>query len=508
MNSIISNKNITRFICVLAIIFLMTGCNQYNFKTKDEAKTINVEIEKTEEPKDDDKTEEITLNVVIEEENIDIAEKTKDEVLTQDTHEKTEEFKIEVYELKLPSIDALKPYVTDTEDEVRPYISVPQITPVNDEIKYYNRQMVKFAEFLIDNFKMDEQYQAQHTGTASYESYVNNGILSVITKHNSRLDGRKDPFMNSINVEMTTGHVLTADEMMKRAGIINFAPKLDSVIMKELKKFEYYLSNEPYQYLKAMMLMTNWNQYFQLKSVFEDNYSKHEKEYRPLKPYAIDSQMAATFLDENGELVYILNVNAPVGVGVDQVIFYPKNEQDYEPGLNKAYEYFAQNLEIDPKSEESPVALIAYIGGLLSSEPAEKLNEILMNSHLKLTQISKIKANLDNEDKGTELYIVIPKYVDTCMYLYTVVSEDQPIPLGGTTQMILMSTNSNSSDGILIRIQHRDKLVLYSTRQNEEGILNNIPMEIMDISDFLVIKNGEVPKEVKNFIEGFIMGQD
>ena len=254
--------------------------------------------------------------------------------------------------------------------------------------------------------------------------------------------------------------------------------------------------------------MTNWNQYFQLKSVFEDNYSKHEKEYRPLKPYAIDSQMAATFLDENGELAYILNVNAPAGVGVDQVIFYPKNEQDYEPDLNKAYEYFAQNLEIDPKSEESPVALIAYIGGLLSSEPAEKLNEILMNSHLKLTQISKIKANLDNEDKGTELYIVIPKYVDTCMYLYTVVSEDQPIPLGGTTQMILMSTNSNSSDGILIRIQHRNKLVLYSTRQNEEGILNNIPKEIMDISDFLVIKNGEVPKEVKNFIESFIMGQD
>ena len=262
----------------------MTGCNQYNFKTKDEAKTINVEIEKTEEPKDDDKTEEIRLNAVIEKENIDIAEETKDEVLTHDSHEKSEEFKIEVYELKLPSIDALKPYVTDTVDEVRPYISIPQITPVNDEIKYYNRQMVKFAEFLIDNFKMDEEYQAQHTGTASYESYVNNGILSVITKHNSRLDGRKDPFMNSINVEMTTGHVLTADEMMKRAGIINFAPKLDSVIMKELKKFEYYLSNEPYQYLKAMILMTNWNQYFQLKSVFEDNHSKHEKEYRPLKP--------------------------------------------------------------------------------------------------------------------------------------------------------------------------------------------------------------------------------
>lgn len=509
MNFIISKKKIIRQICLLMIVFLVAGCEQYNIKGKDEANTINIELEKTEESVEDKITEDSIIHEEAKDDKQELEiENVKKDELIQESNDGKQELKIKVYELNSPRIKALKPYATDTGDEVSPSISVPQITPVNDEIKYYNKQMALFAEFLVDNFKVDEKYQVQSTNTASYESYINNEILSVITKHHSQVEGRNEPFMNSINVDLTTGHVIRADEMIKRAGIEDFAQKLDSEMIEELKKFENYLSNGPFQYLKSMILMTNWNQYFQLKSVFEDAYNRHQKEYRPLKPYAIDSQLAATYLDENGELAYILNVNAPAGMGVDQVVFYPKKSQNYEPALNAAYEYYSKNLKIDPKNKDAPIALIAYIGGPLSDEPAEKLNEILINSDLKLTEITKMKANKVREDKGIELYIIIPKNVDTCMYLYTVEAEDREIPIDGTTQMLLLATNSNSSDDILIRIQHRDNLILYKTSQNEEGILKNLPNEIWDITDQFKYTNAEIQDQVKNFIERFILGQD
>lgn len=509
MNFVISKNNIIRCIYILIIIFLTSACDQYNIKNKDEANTVNVKVEEAEKSEENKKTEDAEVNEEVEEENKEM--ETKEENKEEETIEPEDnkkELNIEVYELESPSINALKPYATDTGDEVSPYISVPQITPVNDEIKYYNKQMAEFAEFLVDNFKMDEEYQVLTTDTASYESFVNNGILSVITKHHSLVGGRQEPFMNSINIDLATGHVITADEMIKRAGIREFTPKLDSALMRELKKFEYYLSNEPFQYLKSIVLMTNWNQYFQLKPVFEDKFNKYEKEYRPLKPFAIDSQQAATYLDESGELAYILNVDAPAGVGDDQVVFYPKKEQNYEPSLNKAYEFYSNILKFDPKKDDSPVALIAYMGGPQSYEPAEKLNEILVNSNIKLSQITKIKTNFDNEDKGTELYIIIPKYEDTCIYVYTMESEDNPYPIDGTTQMVLLATDSNSSNDLLIRIQHRDSLVLYKTRQNEEGILNNIPKEIEDITEQLKTTGSELPEQVRSFIERFILGQD
>lgn len=501
-------KNLLILVVVL-MMFLVSGCNE---TTKNDGRVIITE-EQNDEKTDED-------NGIVKKEDSTGTEKNNENSKTKEdkdtdntsdnnqqkkekTEDKPEELNIEAYDLKDPVIDRILPYYVN-DKTIYPEIKIPQITSLNEQIENFNYQMKDLAIDYAETFKYGEEYQNETPDSINYESYKTNGVLTVIIKHDSRNMGYIKPLENAISIDVYTGKVLSNNELIERAKIPDFIEKLESSINDDLTAFKEFHTPEEYSYLRANTLVKNWNKYYGIEPLYSWSTEKGNRNYKPTEVYG-DHHEAVSYLDESGELIYTKTIETPATSGEDYRTFQPINQNNHKPEINPAYEHYAKILKIDSSIEDAPIAFIGYLGETASTTGIEKINYLVDESILALKDIMRINENAMDPYKFPALYLIIPKYNDTCIFFSNANSKGYSFHINIDTMNTLFNTyEDHELSNCEVRVQHRDRMVIFKPKLDKEYNLTDLPKEIVDISKNIGRSNfTEVSNEVFKFFEFF-----
>ncbi len=507
----IKNNIMNLLILVLVLtIFLLAGCNETSknggriITDTDEQDDKNLgkdnEDVKKEDAKNNEKTKDNEKTKLNEE-----SDKTKDDKREKEEKVDTvpKELNIAVYDLKDPVIDRILPY-TVNDKTINPEIMIPQITPINEEIENFNYQMKDLAIDYAETFSYGEEYQNETPDSINYESYKTNGVLTVIIKHDSRNMGYIKPLENAISIDVYTGKVLSNNELIERAKIPDFIEKLESSINDDLTAFKEFHTPEEYSYLRANTLVKNWNKYYGIEPLYSWSTEKGNRNFKPTEVYG-DQHEAVSYLSESGELIYTKMIETPATSGEDYRTFQPVNQNNHKPEINPAYEHYAKILKIDSSKEDAPLAFIGHLGETASTTGIEKINSLVDESILALKDIMRINENAMDPYKFSTLYLIIPKYNDTCIFFSNANSKGYSFHINIDTMNTLFNTyQDHELSNCEVRVQHRDKMVIFKPKLDEGYNLTELPKEIVDISKNIGRSYfTDVSNEVFKFFEYF-----
>lgn len=416
-------------------------------------------------------------------------------------------------------------------------IRVPQLNIDSADAKQFNDEMQAYAEFLaLTHEHSQKQENAYWYIQSSYQSHLNDDLLSVLIVSDHGGTAPHDYNYNTINIDTKTGRIVTIEEAADRLKLDDLFPYLLGHALKDRQVFfegnfpEYelnYLTGNTLRYLYS-------NLYGHDNPLYQSDYELYRPEYIPAEFSAYKSRRywptsriadpAADlkwYLDEDGEICVVYLHFIPAGSGR---VFETRRLLDIEPGeqnINRLYYFMAQYMGINP--QEGPLVLSAFLGYASEENQlqaiARKLNTVL--SSYSLDEIAMYSRYLySSENFGDEFYLLVPKYGTVTLTIRTAKSsETDPLPENPeyqsdytTTGVLLFNANPSDIRGDTeILIQSPNHYETYHPGVNLSDSSNSIDnREVLDVTSIIRETESDNPDLMERLLNLFprMVGQN
>lgn len=411
-----------------------------------------------------------------------------------------------------------------TEERQKVVMRFPQINLNSSDAKRFNKSMEEFVKSEYERYQSNVKEEDYWTSSLDYKYFHNDSILSVVLYHyNSKIYGddykleENDVFyVKTVNFDPNTGNLLKDEEVLNLFKISDYESKILGYIHDFGQDMRSLNDSEDEEIKKDLIYGTSyiigssntnlWRSLYhleQMPSVFFDEMQEEsqDREFWIADDYDAKNFAPQLYYDTNQmTLNAFLKLHLPAGRGffyqtVDIGDLSPK-----EPQLNPTYEYYAKKLGIDIKDSNSPIAFSALLGYKMDENVVYRLQSIKENAKLDFEELISVSIDDYGDGEsfpGDELFVLIPKYLDTSLsfvHLSLTPNGEEFVNTDSTYvgNIVLRCNPGDLRGNCEVQINRQDQLVKYQPSISLADGSNTVVDSVQDISHII---EGELPEQ-------------